>query len=113
MSPARRAFLLRLFLSAIALFLVARLVSGRELLAALRRADLGPLFLAVAVSLGDRVMMAWKWRMLLHGVDILRPIGEAMPIPGKEEEDVLLIEDPTAMPGTPPPTPSPAPVESL
>ena len=78
MSASKRAFLFRLLLSVVALILVARLVSGRELLAELRQADPGPLFLAVAVSLADRVMMAWKWRMLLKGVGIQRPLGEAI-----------------------------------
>ena len=80
MSKSRRAFLLRLALSAIALFLVARLVSGRELLAVLRGAHPVPLLLAVVLAFADRVTMAWKWRMLLTGLGAHRSLKEAIRI---------------------------------
>ena len=80
MIKVQRGFLLRLGLSAIALFLVARLVSGRELLAVLRSADPLPLVGALAASLCDRVMMAWKWRMLLQGLGVQRSLREVIRI---------------------------------
>ena len=74
-TKARRGFLLRLALSAVALFLVARLVSGRELWQVIGSAHWPLLLCALVVGLADRLMMAWKWRMLLQGLGVHRRRG--------------------------------------
>jgi glycosyltransferase 2 family protein len=80
MTKARRGFLLRLALSAVALILVARLVSARELLRVIGSAHWIPLLGALVATLADRVMMAWKWRMLLQGLGVHRRLKEVIRI---------------------------------
>jgi uncharacterized membrane protein YbhN (UPF0104 family) len=63
-------------LSAVALVLVARLVSGRELLAALGGLRPGPLIVVLACIALDRVLMAAKWGILLRAQNLARPLGE-------------------------------------
>jgi glycosyltransferase 2 family protein len=80
MTSKQRGFLIRVGLSALALVLVVRLVSGRELLDVLRQADPRLLLAAVGVSVVDRLLMAWKWRMLLGGLGVVRGLGEVIRI---------------------------------
>lgn len=61
-------------ISALALFLVLRLVSGREFLAALAGAAPAPLAVALALVVIDRVLMAAKWSILLRAQGIVEPL---------------------------------------
>jgi hypothetical protein len=80
MTRVPRGFLLRLALSAVALFLVARLVSARELAQVIGSAHWTLLLCALVASLADRMMMAWKWRMLLQGLGVHRRLQEVIRI---------------------------------
>jgi glycosyltransferase 2 family protein len=80
MTGIRPGLILRVALSAIALFLVIRLVSGRELVAALREAQPWPLLVSIGCMVLDRVMMALKWGILLRAIGIVRPLRELVRI---------------------------------
>ncbi len=72
----RRAGLIaRVLASAVALALVVRLVSGREILAALAGARPAWIAAALACVVLDRVVMAAKWRLLLTAQGVARSLG--------------------------------------
>ncbi len=77
-SPGRRRLALyaRIVLSAVALFLVLRVISGREVLAALAGARPVWLVLAGLIVVLDRILMGWKWGILLAAQGVVRPLGE-------------------------------------
>jgi uncharacterized membrane protein YbhN (UPF0104 family) len=83
--PAARArrwprLVLQGAISAIALFLVARMVSGREFLEALAGARPGPLVIALGLVVADRIFMAGKWGILLAAQGLMRSLGELIRI---------------------------------
>jgi glycosyltransferase 2 family protein len=80
MTGMRPGLILRVVLSAVALFLVVRLVSGRDLVAALREAQPWPLLVSIGCMLLDRVVMAFKWGILLCAIGIVRPLRELVRI---------------------------------
>jgi len=72
----RAALIARVLASAVALALVVRLVSGREILAALAGARPAWILAALACVAVDRVVMAAKWRILLTAQGVARSLGE-------------------------------------
>jgi hypothetical protein len=71
----RAALVARILLSAVALVLVVRLVSGREILAALAGARPAWIAAALCCVALDRVAMAAKWGLLLAAQGVARPLG--------------------------------------
>jgi uncharacterized membrane protein YbhN (UPF0104 family) len=81
--PRRRRALViavQAVMSAVALVLVIRMVSGEELRRALAGARLAPLALALACVVLDRVLMAAKWGILLRAQGLKRPLAELVRI---------------------------------
>jgi uncharacterized membrane protein YbhN (UPF0104 family) len=72
----RVGFYARILASAVALALVVRLVSGREIMAALAGADLRWILVALGCVALDRVVMAGKWRILLAAQGLVHSLGE-------------------------------------
>jgi hypothetical protein len=72
----RVATIARVVASAVALALVVRLVSGKEILAALAGAKPAWILAALGCVALDRVVMAGKWRILLAAQGLVHSLGE-------------------------------------
>ena len=63
----RPAFLLRLAVSAGLVLLLLLLADWRQVWGRLTRADPAYLVLVLLLATGDRLLMAWKWWLLVRG----------------------------------------------
>jgi uncharacterized membrane protein YbhN (UPF0104 family) len=74
----RRAFLVRLAVSAALLLLLVGFVDWGQLAARLRTAEPGAIAAVLALATADRLLMAWKWWLLVRSRDAGLGLGTAV-----------------------------------